>query len=399
MNEALSHLQPYPFEKLAAISKDIEAPKTKQPIDLSIGEPKHSTPEFIIEEVSAHLTDLAKYPSTRGTDALREVFIDWLIRRYSLPRSSLSSDKNVLPVNGTREALFAIAQCVINRRRGSPLVLIPNPFYQIYEGATLLAGAEPWFVNCLPEFNFLPDFEVIPKTVWARCQLVYLCSPGNPTGSVLNLALFTQLMELADRYEFIIAADECYSEIYLHEDQPPLGLLQAAAQLGRTDYHRCVVFHSLSKRSSVPGLRSGFVAGDAGVIEQFLLYRTYHGCAMPRYVQAASCAAWRDELHVIENRQRYRDKLNAVLEILAPLFSFRRPEAGFYLWPELPVDDIEFTRGLLAHENITVLPGSFLARIAGGQNPGRYRARIALVPPLDECIEAARRIRDYMSLL
>ena len=226
MNEALSHLQPYPFEKLAAISKDIEAPKTKQPIDLSIGEPKHSTPEFIIEEVSAHLTDLAKYPSTRGTDALREVFIDWLVRRYSLPRSSLSSDKNVLPVNGTREALFAIAQCVINRRRGSPLVLIPNPFYQIYEGATLLAGAEPWFVNCLPEFNFLPDFEVIPKTVWARCQLVYLCSPGNPTGSVLNLALFTELLELADRYEFIIAADECYSEIYLHEDQPPLGLLQ-----------------------------------------------------------------------------------------------------------------------------------------------------------------------------
>jgi N-succinyldiaminopimelate aminotransferase len=399
MNEALLRLQPYPFEKLAAISKDIDLPKAKKPIDLSIGEPKHSTPRFIVEQVNAHLAELAKYPATRGTIELRQAIVDWLIARYRLPPASLSAHENVLPVNGTREALFAIAQCVINRTKDSPCVIIPNPFYQIYEGATFLAGAEPRFANCLSEHNFSPDFEAIPEEEWARCQLVYVCSPNNPTGSTIDLDRLTRLMDLADRYDFIIASDECYSEIYLEENKPPLGLLEAAAQVGRTDYRRCLVFHSLSKRSSVPGLRSGFVAGDAEVIEKFLLYRTYYGCAMPLYVQAASCAAWRDELHVVENRERYREKFDAVLEILSSLLSLRRPEAGFYLWPELPIDDIEFTRGLLAHENVTVLPGSFLARTVRGQNPGSRRVRIALVPSLEECIEAAKRMRDYIRLL
>lgn len=399
MNEALPYLQPYPFERLAAIKKDIDPPKAKKPIDLSIGEPKHSAPHFIIEAVSAHLDELAKYPATRGTIELRKAIVDWLIARFRLPPTSLSAHENILPVNGTREALFAITQCVVNRNEDDPLVIIPNPFYQIYEGATLLAGARPWFINCLPENDFSPDFGTIPEEVWARCQLVYVCSPHNPTGSILNLDAFIRLMELAERYDFIIASDECYSEIYLEESKPPLGLLEAAAKTGRGDYRRCLIFHSLSKRSSVPGLRSGFVAGDAEIIEKFLLYRTYHGCAMPLYVQAASCAAWRDELHVIENRERYREKFEAVLEILSPVVRLSRPEAGFYLWPELPIDDIEFARGLLAHENVAVLPGSFLARTAEGQNPGHRRVRIALVPPLEECVEAAKRIRNYLSLL
>ena len=397
MNEALPHLQPYPFERLAAIRRDIDPPKAKKPIDLSLGEPKHPTPHFIIEAVSAHLEELARYAATRGTDELRQAIVDWLIARFGLPPTSLSAEENVLPVNGTREALFAIAQCVINRTQDHPLVIIPNPFYQIYEGATLLAGARPWFVNCLSENHLLPDFGSIPEEVWARCQLVYVCSPNNPTGSILHLAAFTQLLDLAERYDFIIASDECYSEIYLEESRPPLGLLEAAAKIGRTDYRRCLVFHSLSKRSSVPGLRSGFVAGDAEVIEKFLRYRTYHGCAMPLYVQAASCAAWRDETHVVENRERYREKFEAVLEILSPVIRIDRPEAGFYLWPALPIDDIEFTRGLLAQENVTVLPGSFLARTAEGQNPGHRRVRIALVPPLEDCIEAAKRIRGHLN--
>jgi N-succinyldiaminopimelate aminotransferase len=399
MNEALARLCPYPFERLAEIRRSVVPCKTKSPIDLSIGEPKHPTPPFITHIVSAHLHEMAKYPATRGTEALRQAIVDWLINRYQLPQGSLSAESNVLPVNGTREALFAIAQCVISRDKPRPTVVIPNPFYQIYEGATLLAGAEPWFVNCLPERGFIPDFKGVPDDVWERCQLLYICSPANPTGAVFNVDTFIQLLELADRHDFIIASDECYSEIYQKENKPPIGLLQVAAQMGRTDYRRCLVFHSLSKRSSVPGLRSGFVAGDAAVIEPFLRYRTYHGCAMPLYAQAASQAAWADENHVQENRRQYREKFDAVLDILAPMLKVERPEAGFYLWPEVPQDDVEFCRGLLEQKNVTVLPGSFLARTAEGRNPGHRHVRIALVPSIEECIDAAARIRNYLNLI
>ena len=399
MNEALALLRPYPFERLAEIRRSINPCKTKSPIDLSIGEPKHPTPPFLIDAIRAHLPAMAKYPATRGTEALRQAIVDWLIARYQLPQGSLSAENNVLPVNGTREALFAIAQCVINKEKPRPTVIIPNPFYQIYEGATLLAGAEPWYVDCLPERDFVPDFNGVPKKVWERCQLIYLCSPANPTGAVFNANTFTQLLELADRYDSIIASDECYSEIYLEENKPPVGLLQAAAQRGRTDYCRCLVFHSLSKRSSVPGLRSGFVAGDAAVIEPFLRYRTYHGCAMPLYAQAASQLAWRDEAHVQKNRRLYREKFDVVLKILAPALKVKRPDAGFYLWPEVPQDDIEFSRNLLEQENITVLPGSFLAHTAEGRNPGHRYVRIALVPSIEECIDAAARIRNYLNSL
>jgi N-succinyldiaminopimelate aminotransferase len=399
MHEALPRLQPYPFEKLARLRAGVHLPHDKAVIDLSIGEPRHETPAFILEAMSRHLPEMDRYPTTRGTDELRAAITSWLLRRYRLPPGTLSPGAHVLPVNGTREALFAIAQCVIDRRRPDPVVVIPNPFYQIYEGAALLAGATPFFVNCTAATGHAPDFTQVPASVWERCQLLYLCSPGNPAGAVLTGADYESLFELSARHDFIIAADECYSEIYGDEDAPPVGLLEAAARCNINQFRRCIVFHSLSKRSSTPGMRSGFVAGDAELIKSFLLYRTYHGCSMPLYTQAASCVAWNDEAHVRDNRRLYRQKFDAVLPILASVLDVGRPDAGFYLWPRLPIDDVEFARGLLAEQNTVVLPGSFLARAAQGINPGTGRARIALVPPLAQCIEAAQRIAEFTRTL
>jgi len=395
MNPDLSQLQPYPFERLAVLISGIQPPRALTPIVLSIGEPKHATPTFITEEVITHLHGLSQYPTTRGVAPLRETISSWLTSRFRLPAGSIDPERHVLPVNGTREALFAIAQCLINRS-SNPLVVMPNPFYQIYEGAALLGGAQPWFLNTTAATGYLPDFDDVPDDIWSRCQLLYLCSPGNPTGAVLDLPGMQALLELADRHDFVIASDECYSEIYPEESSPPPGLLQAAAAMGREDYRRCLVFHSLSKRSNAPGLRSGFVAGDAQLIGEFLRYRTYHGCAMPPATQAASTRAWQDEAHVVHNRSLYREKFSAVIDILHPVLDLAVPGGGFYLWPQTPVDDCDFARGLLAQYNVTVLPGSYLSRTAHGTNPGKNRVRMALVAPIEECIEAAQRIKSYI---
>lgn len=395
MNPNLSQLHPYPFERLAKLLYDTTPPAHLQPISLSIGEPRHPTPGFITEEVITHLHGLSRYPVTRGTVELRTAIADWCQTRFRLTANSLDPDKQILPVNGTREALFAFAQCIVDPTT-SPVVLMPNPFYQIYEGAALLSGAEPWFMNTTRENGYRPDFNTVPESVWQRCQLVYICTPGNPTGAVMRTRELQQLIELADQYDFVIASDECYSEIYPESARPPAGLLQAATGLGRDDFSRCMVFHSLSKRSNAPGLRSGFVAGDANLIAPFLRYRTYHGCAMPPATQAASISAWRDEAHVAENRTLYSQKFAAVLDILAAVLDVRMPDAGFYLWPKTPVDDAEFARGLLAQQNVTVLPGSYLSRSAAGINPGSNHVRMALVAPLEDCIEAAERIKTYI---
>lgn len=397
MNPDLDRLQPYPFEKLRALFKGV-TPADLPPVALSIGEPKHATPALITDSLRQHLDGLGQYPLTRGMPALRQAIADWLIQRFRLPAGGIDPETQVLPVNGTREALFAFAQAVVNRGRPAR-VLSPNPFYQIYEGATLLAGATPWFLPCTAETGYLPDFDAVPESVWRACQLIYLCSPGNPTGAVIPQERLQTLIALADEYNFVIASDECYSELYFNEDQPPVGLLQAAAAMGREDYRRCVVFHSLSKRSNAPGLRSGFVAGDADILARFLAYRTYHGCAMPVQHQHASIAAWRDEAHVRANRELYREKFAAVLDILRPVLDVSRPEAGFYLWARTPGGDEAFARGLFAQQHVTVLPGSYLSREVGGRNPGRDHVRMALVAPPDECIEAARRIRSYIETL
>jgi N-succinyldiaminopimelate aminotransferase len=395
MNPDLAQLQPYPFERLAKLFADSKPPAMLREIALSIGEPRHATPGFITEEVITHLHGLSSYPLTRGSDALRNTIATWLTTRFQLPQGSIDPGSMVLPVNGTREALFAIAQCLVDRTR-QPLVAMPNPFYQIYEGATLLAGAEPYFLNTTRASGYRPDFTAVPDSVWQRCQLVYICTPGNPTGAVMPQQQLQQLIRLADQYDFVIASDECYSEIYPHGGTAPVGLLQAAAALGRTDYARCLVFHSLSKRSSVPGLRSGFVAGDAQLMQGFLRYRTYHGCAMPPATQAASLVAWRDEVHVAENRRLYSEKFTAVLDILAPVLDVQQPEAGFYLWARTPGEDTGFARGLRAAANVIVLPGSYLSRPVDGFNPGQGYVRMALVAPPEDCIEAAQRIRAYI---
>ncbi len=399
MNHAIEKLQPYPFEKLAQLKSGLSTPADKIEINLSLGEPKHPTPAFILDALRDHLSLAAHYPKTKGSDELRAAVATWLTKRFSLPVTSIRADRHILPVNGTREALFAFCQYIIDRRLEKPLVVTCNPFYQIYEGAALLAGAEPWYVSCGAENNFQADYEAVPRSVWQRCQLLYLCSPNNPTGSVVGLDTFKLLLELADRYDFVIAADECYSEIYLDEDRAPLGLLEAAARLGRTDYERCMVFHSLSKRSNVPGMRSGFVAGDADLIAGFLTYRTYHGCAMPLYTQQASIAAWQDEEHVRENRRLYREKINRVVDILQPLMNVQLPFATFYLWPETPQADADFARGLYQQQRVTVLPGSYLSRQVNGNNPGAGRIRLALVAPMAECEQAAFRIRHYINSL
>jgi len=395
MNPDLGQLQAYPFEKLAQLKAGITPPADTLPIVMSIGEPKHAVPSFIAEEVCTHLHGLGHYPATRGIPALRQAIVEWLVRRFRLQPDSLDVERHILPVNGTREALFAFAQCVVDRAQ-HPLVLMPNPFYQIYEGAALLAGARPWFINTTAGSDYLPDFDSVPREIWQSCQLLYICSPGNPTGAVLDLAAQQRLIQLADQHNFVIAADECYSEIYLDESRPPPGLLEAAAHMGRHDYRRCLVFHSLSKRSSVPGMRSGFVAGDAGLIEKFHLYRTYHGSAMPPPVQAASIKAWRDEKHVRENRRLYQEKFDAVIAILSEVTEVARPAGAFYLWLKTPGDDQHFARMLYARHNITVLPGSYLSREAHGVNPGAGRVRIALVAPLEECVEAATHIREFI---
>ncbi len=394
MNPNLERLQPYPFEKLRALMSGVTPPAGLDHIPLSIGEPRHPTPAFVTEAVLAHLHGLSSYPLTRGSATLRQAIAGWLERRFGLGEGALDPERQVLPVNGTREALFAFAQAVVDAGRPGAAVLMPNPFYQIYEGAALLAGAEPVYLNCGDDG--LPDFDAVPAETWARCQLLYLCSPHNPTGAVVPEATLRKLMALADEHDFIIAADECYSEIYFDEDRPPVGLLEAAARAGRSDFRRCVVFHSLSKRSNAPGLRSGFVAGDAEVLQAFFAYRTYHGCAMPEHHQAASRLAWGDEDHVRQNRAEYRAKFDAVLEILGDVLEVQRPEAGFYLWPRTPGDDAKFARELYRQQNVTVLPGSFLSRTVNGENPGAGRVRMALVAPLDECVDAARRIRSFL---
>lgn len=392
MNPNLSRLQPYPFEKLAALMRDIEPPAEVPAIALSIGEPKHSTPSFIAHALVAHVHQLSSYPSTRGLPELRQAIADWLTRRFRLGAAAIDPKTQVLPVNGTREALFAIAQAVVDPRGGA-LVLMPNPFYQIYEGAALLAGATPYLLGCSEATGWLPDLEAVPESVWERCQLIYVCSPGNPTGAVMALPQLMRLVELAQRHDFVIASDECYAELYLDEASPPPGLLQAAAALGLDDYRRCLCFHSLSKRSNAPGLRSGFVAGDARLIEPFFQYRTYHGCAMPLQHQQASLLAWQDEAHVISNRRLYREKFAAVLSILDGVLEVSAPPAGFYLWPRTPIPDTDFARRLLAEQNLRVLPGRFLSRASEQGDPGLNRIRMALVPPLDDCVEAAQRIR------
>lgn len=392
MNPDLQRLQPYPFQKLRELFQGVVPSANYVPVNLSIGEPKHATPAFICEALTRHLDGLSQYPATQGVDALRESINAWLQRRYALP--PLDAATQILPVNGSREALFAFAQAVIDRTRPRPVVISPNPFYQIYEGAALLAGAEPYYVNCLAERRFQPDWGHVPDEVWQRTQLLFVCSPGNPTGAVMNQADWQQLFDLSDRYGFVIASDECYSEIYFDEAQPPLGALQAARAAGRPDYRRLVVFSSLSKRSNVPGLRSGFVAGDAAIIKPFLLYRTYHGCAMSPAVQHASIAAWNDESHVQENRRLYAEKFAAVQPILARSLQVSMPDAAFYLWARVAGDDAAFARTLYADYHVTVLPGSFLARDAHGLNPGAGYIRIALVAGLAECMDAAARLVD-----
>ncbi len=394
MNPLLSRLQPYPFERLNQLKAGVTPPADLTHIALSIGEPRHPTPALITETLIEHLHGLAVYPTTRGGDALRGAIGRWAERRFALA-GGLDPQTQVLPVNGTREALFAFAQAVVEPGPDAA-VLMPNPFYQIYEGAALLAGAEPLFLNTTAATGYRPDFDAVTPEQWRRCQLLYICSPGNPTGAVLELETLQKLIGLADEHDFIIAADECYSEIYLDEDRPPPGLLQAAAALGRHDYHRCVVFHSLSKRSNAPGLRSGFVAGDADILKAFLLYRTYHGCAMSLAVQAASEQAWQDEAHVRANRDAYREKFAAVVEILRPVLPVQAPDASFYLWPEVPGGDTEFARELFAQEHVTVLPGSFLSRDTTAGNPGHNHVRLALVAPIEDCIEAAKRIRRFV---
>jgi len=395
MNPALDQLQPYPFEKLRALLGSVQPPADKRAIALSIGEPKHKSPAFVAKALADNLDQLAVYPTTLGLPALREAITGWCERRFGVPTGWLDAARHVLPVNGTREALFAFTQAVVNRTDDA-LVLSPNPFYQIYEGAALLAGATPHYLPCLAENGFNPDYDAVPEEIWQRTQILFICSPGNPTGALTPLDTLKKLIALADRYDFVIAADECYSELYFDEENPPAGLLTACAELGRQDFKRCVVFHSLSKRSNLPGLRSGFVAGDAEILKAFLLYRTYHGCAMPVQTQLASVAAWNDEAHVRENRDQYRAKYDAVLDILAPVMDVQRPDGSFYLWAKTPGDDTTFTRELFAQQHVTVVPGSYLSREVNGLNPGAGRIRMALVAPLAECIEAAERIRRFI---
>jgi N-succinyldiaminopimelate aminotransferase len=435
MNPGLERLTAYPFERLAQLLRDTRPPAALAHIAMSIGEPRHPPPPFVLDTLRANLHQLGSYPATKGLPALRASIAAHLSRQALSAGTAVGDaataataataaaavavavavdpDTMVLPVNGTREALFSFVQAMVDLRGkqaagagrpgGGALVAMPNPCYQIYEGAALLAGAEPYYLDTTAATGLVPDLEAVPPAIWERCQLLFLCSPGNPTGAVLSLAYLKRALELAERHDFVIAADECYADLYLDEARPPPSLLLAARQGGRTRFERCMIFRSLSKRSSVPGLRSGFVAGDPRLMQQYLLYRTYHGCAMPVPTQLASIAAWDDEAHVIANRALYREKFQRVLPILAPCLDVARPEGGFYLWPDIGrawsggADDAEFTRALHAQQNVTILPGSYLARDNAGGNPGRGRVRISLVADVADCVEAARRIETFLA--
>jgi N-succinyldiaminopimelate aminotransferase len=394
VNGRLSQLAAYPFERLARLKAGTTPPATLPHIALSIGEPKHAPPAFVIEALQQNLAKLDSYPVTVGLPETRAAIADWLQRRFQV---RVTPENMVLPVNGTREALFSFVQAMVDSRgAAAPTVAMPNPFYQIYEGAALLAGAEPVFINTFAANRFQPDLDAVAPEIWKRCQVLFLCSPGNPTGSILSLDYLKYALQLADKYDFVIASDECYAELYRDDANRPPSLLQAAVALGHDQFQRCAVFHSLSKRSSVPGLRSGFVAGDPAIIKPYLLYRTYHGCAMPVPTQLASIAAWNDDAHAAANRALYREKYARVLPILAPVLDVSEPDGGFYLWPDVGRDDETFTRELFATQNLTILPGSYLARDTRSGNPGKQRVRISLVAPVDECVTAAQRIRAFL---
>jgi N-succinyldiaminopimelate aminotransferase len=397
VNQRLELLAAYPFERLARLKAGITPPAGLVHIAMSIGEPKHAPPPFVIEALRRELGKLDSYPVTAGLPEMRAACAAWLERRFKV---RVNPENMVLPVNGTREALFSFVQAVVSTRgtQSKPVVAMPNPFYQIYEGAALLAGAEPVFLNTTSGNRFQPDLDAVPAEIWERCEILFLCSPGNPTGAVLSLEFLRHALKLAEKHDFVIASDECYAELYRDESTPPPSLLQAALADGNTSFERCMVFHSLSKRSSVPGLRSGFVAGDARLIKPYLLYRTYHGCAMPVPTQLASVAAWNDDAHAAANRVLYREKYARVLPILQPVLDVVEPDGAFYLWPDVQRDDEAFTRDLFATQNLTILPGSYLARTSrDGASPGRNRVRISLVAPVDECVSAAQRIRTFLA--
>ena len=394
MNPRLELLRPYPFERLRTLLAGAQPPRSLPHIPLSIGEPRHAPPAFVGEALTRALDTLGSYPLALGLPELRGTIARWLERRFALPADAVNSESMVLPLNGTREGLFAFVQAVVDAGRPAPAVLMPNPFYQIYEGAALLAGAEPVYLNCDAQNGYLPDLDAVPAATWARCQILFLCTPGNPTGAVMPAEYLRRVLELSARHGFVVASDECYSEIYPDESQPPPGLLQVAHAAGNTSFERCVVFHSLSKRSSVPGLRSGFVAGDAKILAGFRLYRTYHGCAVPVHTQLASVPAWNDEAHVIENRRLYREKFARVVPMLREVMEVDVPDGAFYLWLAVG-DDGAFTRGLFERQYVTVLPGSYLARDTATGNPGRGRVRVSLVASVEDCVEAARRMVAY----
>ena len=390
MHPRLDDLQPYPFERLNALLEGLEPNPKRSRVSLSIGEPKHAAPDFVVRTLTDRVSvrqSLATYPPTRGSPELRSAIAAWVARRFG---AALDPDTQVLPVNGTREALFSFGQVVLSGKPGGR-VLMPNPFYQIYEGAALLRGAQPYYVPATE----VPDFDAVPSTVWPEVELVYLCNPGNPSGAVLGEDALVALVERAHEYDFVIAADECYSEIYHDEARPPVGLLQAAANAG-LGLDRCIAFNSLSKRSNLPGLRSGFAAGEPRLVARYYDYRTYHGCAMPALVAEASALAWNDEAHVAANRAVYRAKFDAVHPILAAALDVTMPAAAFYLWPRTPVDGERFAAALYEHEHILVLPGSYLGRRQDGVNPGEDRVRIALVAPLADCVAAAERLAEFV---
>jgi N-succinyldiaminopimelate aminotransferase len=396
VNGRLELLAAYPFERLALLKAGVTPPAKLPHIAMSIGEPKHTPPAFVIDALRASLAKLDSYPVTAGLPEMRAACAGWLERRFRLD-GKVKADTMVLPVNGTREALFSFVQAVVSADASPrPVVAMPNPFYQIYEGAALLAGAEPVFLNTVKANRFQPDLEAVAPEIWKRCEVLFLCSPGNPTGAVLSLDYLRQALALADKHDFVIASDECYAELYRDEAVPPPSLLEAALASGHDSFERCVVFHSLSKRSSVPGLRSGFVAGDPAILKRYLLYRTYHGCAMPVPTQIASIAAWSDDAHAANNRALYREKYRQVLPILAPVLDVVQPDGGFYLWADVPHDDETFTRDLFATQNLTILPGSYLARDTRAGNPGKRRVRISLVASVEECVTAAQRIRAFL---
>jgi len=398
MNPGFERLSAYPFERLAVLKQGLVPPAGLPHIALSIGEPRHAPPAFVVDALRAHLAELGSYPATRGLPELRAAAARWSERRFALPAGSVDADSHVLPVNGTREALFAFVQAVVDARRGAAtaVVAMPNPGYQVYEGAALLAGAEPYYLDTMAANGFLPELDAVPADIWRRCQLLFLCSPGNPGGAVMSRDYLAQALQLAHRFDFVIASDECYADLFDDEDAPPASLLAAAVGSGDPAFRRCMTFHSLSKRSSLPGLRSGFVAGDAALIKPFLLYRTYHGCAMPIPTQHASVAAWSEDGHVAANRALYRRKFDRVLPVLRPVIDVVRPAGGFYLWLHVGGDDESFTAELFAARHVTVVPGSYLARATATGNPGAGFVRISLVASEEECVQAAGRIRDFI---